>query len=126
MADDSLNDDAGDRQHDKKVTYSLTFKRDQWFAFWQLLTVGCIMSDYLLENPVFAAIARRLSDELAHALDCSLGELCEPRNSVPWFAALTKATIIVVTTAWAAVCAFDSRVSQDSTPVVQIPLVSLS
>ncbi len=72
MADDSLNDDAGDRQHDKKVTYSLTFKRDQWFAFWQLLTVGCIMSDYLLETPVFAAIAKRwnrLSDELAHALD---------------------------------------------------------
>lgn len=34
----------------KAFNFSLTFTQDTWQQFWRCMTVGCIMSDYLMNT----------------------------------------------------------------------------
>lgn len=75
MAKGIVNNETGSRQSKKSdLTFTLTLTESQWHLFWRLLTVGCGMSDDLLElaegsdntvNPSGAKLWQRLSDEFA-------------------------------------------------------------
>ena len=76
MAKPSLIHEAGTRQSKKssEVTFAFTLTESQWRLFWRLLTVGCGLSDDLIdvlegrENNVTVARAylwQKLSNEFA-------------------------------------------------------------
>ena len=55
------------------ITFSLTFHRNSWSEFWRLLALGCVMSDYILDNDIdemhhIAKMWDKLSVELARAI----------------------------------------------------------
>lgn len=69
MANGILVNSASSGQHNA-FTFSLTFTEVSWCQFWRLLTVGCVMSDCLMQGntSTIATTWNQLSTEVTQLL----------------------------------------------------------
>ena len=77
MAECIVVDETGSHQSPNQLTFSMTFTEPQWYRFWNLLALGCVMSDDLVDvaegrltqvDPTEAKHWRRFAKECSHVL----------------------------------------------------------
>lgn len=77
MAKCIVNDETGTHQSDIQFAFSMTFTEPEWYHFWNLLALGCVMSDDLVDvaegrltqvDPTEAKHWQRFSKEFSQVL----------------------------------------------------------